>query len=496
MVEPLNKKRSLGQVFTPEWMVTKILDEIDFTVSNADILTSRVLEPSVGEGVFLQEVVRRVISASRSAGIKDEETAQALSANIVGIDIDDSAVPTCIDRLNEVLAEVSFSEKVDWSIFALDALNYAPEEGFDYVVGNPPYISVHNMPEELRKSVKRFKSSTGTTDIYIIFYELGLKWLRSNGKLGYIAPNSWLKNTSQKSFRKLLIGDQLVSRIIDYGSYPVFGKEASTYTAVAILSENKNNTLSYTKMSGQDSEEFTVSTPYSDIVEYQGAPLVFSSSELLSIKQGIRLQDISTTQNGLCTLRNSVFINPGEVESTVVRPVVKASRYKGEEIIDTILFPYEVNERGIIPMNKLEPMDEERIRDFPEAYEYLISHKDDLLTRDIEKKTLWFHYGRSQGLRNLSKPKLVVSTTISPSAETVKAYEVSAETAVYAGLFVTEKKGSGYSLEDIKCIIESDEFKEHAWAASKDMSGGYKSFSARTVNDFVLPERFIQKSPC
>lgn len=490
MVEPLNKKRSLGQVFTPRWMVEKILDEIGFTVSNASIIESRVLEPSVGEGVFLQEVVRRVIQASRTSGINDKVTAEQLAVNIVGIDIDDSTISTCIKNLNEVFSQEEFVEKVEWSIFALDALDYTPEESFDYVVGNPPYISVHNMPEELRKSVKRFKSSTGTTDLYVIFYELGLSWLNDTGKLGYIAPNSWMKNISQKGFRKLLLKEKLLSRIFDYGSYPVFGKDADAYTSVVILDKNPLPAFSYTQMTGQETSAFTLSVPYSSVEGHEGVPLVFSSTELLSIKEGVKLQDICVIQNGFCTLRNDAFLSPDDVEEEILRPVVKASRYKGGEVEGTILFPYDVNDGTVVPMS------EERLLDFPKAYAHFMSHEEDLLNRKTDKSALWFHYGRSQGLRNISKPKLILSINISPSAERVRTYEVSAETATYAGLFITEKEGSGYSLEDIKRIIESEEFMKHTWASSKDISGGYKQFSARVANDFVVPESLTPPSSC
>ena len=499
MTEPVNKKRDLGQVFTPVWMVEKILDEIGFTTENPSITTARILEPSVGEGVFLQEAVRRIIGASRAAGADDNQIAAHLAHNVVGADIDSSVIELCDTNLNAVLDEMSFAEPVKWNIFTSDALTYSPEERFDYVVGNPPYIRVHNMPPKLRESVKRFKSSTGTTDLYIIFYELGLSWLSDTGKLGYIAPNSWLKNTSQKGFRKLLINNRHLSKIVDYGSFPVF-EDADTYTAIAILCSEKQGEMHYSKMSGRETQEVAATVSYDSISEYTGAPLSFNAGGIISPTEGVKLQDICVAQNGVATLRDKIFLNPPIERSSMVRPVVKASRYKGEEVVDTILFPYEESQNQNTPLAqlsvsvaKLVPMSEERLSDFPEAEEYLLSHKEELLERAIDKSALWFHYGRSQGLRNISKRKLSVSTVVNPSSDALEAHLLSEETVVYSGLFLTEKDKSPYKLEDVKEIVESKEFLDFVKSSGKDISGGYKTFSARIANDFIVPERFLKK---
>lgn len=497
MTEPVNKKRELGQVFTPAWMVEKILDEIGFTTENPSITTARILEPSVGEGVFLQEAVRRIIGASRAAGADDKEIAEHLAHNVVGVDIDSSVIELCSTNLNAVLDEMSFAEPVEWNVFTSDALTYSPEERFDYVVGNPPYIRVHNMPPKLRESVKRFKSSTGTTDLYIIFYELGLSWLNDTGKLGYIAPNSWLKNTSQKGFRKLLINNRHLSKIVDYGSFPVF-EDADTYTAVAILNKVPQGSFAYSANDSRDTEGVVSVVSYDQTEGYKGEPLVFNSEGLVSAAQGIKIQDICKVQNGICTLGDKFFLNPPDAEEGIVRPVVRGSRYKGGEITETILFPYESTEQEnspllniSAPMPTMFPMSEERLADFPKAEAHLRKNKEALTKRTSDKNALWFHYGRSQAIKTLTQPKLCLSIVISPSVATLSTYELDEQTVVNRGLFITKKTGSPYSLKDVQGVIESPEFIAYARACGKDMSGGYKEISSRMVNDFIIPQRFL-----
>ena len=79
---------------------------------------------------------------------------------------------------------------------------------------NPPYVRIHNIESEYRNLVKHFRFADGTTDLYIVFYDIGIQMLKPNsGKLGYISPNSFLRNTSQKKFRNYLIDNQLLSKL-------------------------------------------------------------------------------------------------------------------------------------------------------------------------------------------------------------------------------------------------------------------------------------------
>lgn len=53
------KHKSLGQVFTPDWIVSEILDLVGY--NNESILDKYILEPSSGDGAFLLEIVKRYI---------------------------------------------------------------------------------------------------------------------------------------------------------------------------------------------------------------------------------------------------------------------------------------------------------------------------------------------------------------------------------------------------------------------------------------------------
>ena len=73
---------------------------------------------------------------------------------------------------------------------------FGVEDGFDVVIGNPPYIQLQKNGGELGKLYKDtgYETFARTGDIYQLFYERGCRLLRApQGLLAYITSNSWLK---------------------------------------------------------------------------------------------------------------------------------------------------------------------------------------------------------------------------------------------------------------------------------------------------------------
>lgn len=476
----MEKKKSLGQVFTPRHIVDTILDRIGY--SGSDILHRRLLEPSCGDGAFLVPVVERIIQEARRQGLEDLQIVSLLEENIQGIEYDEEAIIAARENL-DLVARQHLLPAVKWNLVHADTLSFSPSEPYHYIVGNPPYIRIHNMDAHLRNQVKKFASATGTTDLYIIFYELGLSWLAEEGVLGYIAPNSWFKNASQKNTRQRLIRERQIREIINFGARPIFGTDAATYTSIVVLNKNGGNEyISYT----EDSQEsWTRNVPYSDFLDYAGEPFTFVNTEDHVFLKTISQCDNSlgkncTIQNGVATLRDKIFLGaPVEAEEGIILPAVKGSTYKGAKPHERIVFPYRQEDE------KLRPMLESELASYPLAHEYLLSHQEELLKRDTDKSALWFHYGRSQGLVNMLKPKLVFSHIVHPDQTVIRCFELPENIVVYSGLFITSTE-DGLSLSDVKDIIESPEFCRYIKLVGKDMNGGYKSFGSKQVRSFGI----------
>ncbi len=117
-------------------------------------------------------------------------------------------------------------------------------DGFDIIIGNPPYISAIDLKKglsvvEYRQLKLDYKVAKGTVDLFIYFFERGVELLKENSFLAYITPNRYLSASYGEAVREFLYHKTEIMEIIDYSHMKVF-KEASTYPVVTFLNKVKN----------------------------------------------------------------------------------------------------------------------------------------------------------------------------------------------------------------------------------------------------------------
>jgi hypothetical protein len=122
-------------------------------------------------------------------------------------------------------------EKVDW----FDPGWMYGVEGFDIVIGNPPYVDIKNLPKEsVRLFFNKYKTAENRINLYSIFIELGMSLLKKDGYLIYINPNSLLVNESYKKIRNHIIdGVEKIIKLPD----SVF-KTAIVETIILLISKS------------------------------------------------------------------------------------------------------------------------------------------------------------------------------------------------------------------------------------------------------------------
>ena len=176
-------RKETGCVYTPPNIVNEVLDTAGY-IPSRDLQSMTVLEPSCGNGAFLVEIASRLIesirlhSPSRNIDSLDEEISAALSRNIMAIEIDGEALEKAKNRVLSMLEERYSYRPMDAdSLFdswhAGDAIEYLQTDGtrYDFIVGNPPYIRIHNVGDVggLREIPW---CSSGMTDMFYAFYYL------------------------------------------------------------------------------------------------------------------------------------------------------------------------------------------------------------------------------------------------------------------------------------------------------------------------------------
>lgn len=489
------KHKTLGQVYTPLWIVNEILDYIGY--NNSSILDKYIIEPSCGDGVFLEEIIKRYIKYSKIDGNTNEVIVNNLQQYIYGIELDDIAYNKTIIRLNKIVNAEIGEFYVRWNILNENTLkiykNYT--SFFDYVVGNPPYIRIHNIDDDTLTLLKNnFIFTDGSLDLYISFFELGIDMLKYNGKLGYITPNSYLRNTSYKKFRKYLKDNKLIELMVDFKENQIFDNY-STYTAITILCKNTDrNNFSY--------KEF-IDGKIVDVnkIHYNTLTTInwsFSNKENTYFMDNMNdgktssISEFFDVQYGFATLRDKLFIssignfsdnndlvyfNDVLIERSILKKIIKASKYKGDiDNTDYTIFPYtKIGGRyKVINEAELKCI-------YPLTYKYLLSIKDELLKRDIDKNAVWYEYGRSQGVQSMDNEKIVVSTMVK---DEVNFYRLPSDVFMYSGIFIVKKNNSDWDI--VEKVLKSEEFIKYIKITGKDLSGGYKSLTSKHIKEFKI----------
>jgi len=456
-----------GQVFTPDFIVENMLNFSGY--NTAEIMQKHVIDNSCGDGAFLCRVVEIYCDFFLKIHSDKQKLKAELETYIHGIELDVVAFENCIFNLNELVKKYEL-EDVMWDIKHADALTITDyNEKMDYVIGNPPYVRVHNLEGNFDAVKSFYFANGGMTDLYLVFFELGFRMLKKNGKLCYITPSSWLNSLAATNMRNYLVLQKNLVGLVDLGHFQAF-EGITTYTLISLFDKSvcSDNFDYYIYDGVLLKNNFVDSLSYKDVMIdkkfYLSTKIELEHLERIKYNGYPRL---CVVKNGFATLADKVFI--GEIpfdEFTI--SVIKASTgkwYKG-------FFPY--NENGK-PFAKTEIFRNEKIAN------YLNSKKRELLKGDSEdKKKDWFLYGRTQALKDVYANKIAINTILK-DVNSIKLNKVEKGKGVYSGLYIL----TDVSFLEIEKLIKSDDFINYIKALKKYKSGGYYTFNSKDLEDFL-----------
>ncbi len=108
--------------------------------------------------------------------------------------------------------------------------------GFDAVIGNPPYVRQELLGDELKRALKAdYTVFDGMADLYVYFYEQGLRLLRPGGRMSYVVTNKWLKAGYAESLRDLFATKEEVEFVADFGHAKHFFPDADVFPSVVVI---------------------------------------------------------------------------------------------------------------------------------------------------------------------------------------------------------------------------------------------------------------------
>lgn len=226
-----------GEVFTRRWVVELILDLCEYT-PDRDLAEIKVIDPSCGTGAFFVSVIERLLESMR---MHDRDPASLFDA-VEAIDIQPQNVATCRQAARSALIDAGVDATkarrlaTHWIRQGDFLLEPPGAESADLIVGNPPYIRLEAVAPEVSAAYRQAcPAMGGRSDVYIGFYELGLRALGDGGRLGFICADRWMRNAYGARLRDLIGQEWAVEAVINMTGVDAFEEEVSAYPAITVI---------------------------------------------------------------------------------------------------------------------------------------------------------------------------------------------------------------------------------------------------------------------
>lgn len=226
-----------GEVFTRRWVVELILDLSGYT-ADRDLAKMTAVEPACGVGAFLVPMVERLVdscarharpltdarSAIRAFDLLPANAELAQKAAMVAL-----ADAGCPSALAEELAQ-------GWVTCDDFLLSDARPADADFVLGNPPYIRLEDVPSDRQRAYRTAcPTMRGRSDVFIGFLEKGLVSLGSGGVLGVIVADRWMHNQYGAALRAMIAEHYSVEVVVSMHDVDAFEERVSAYPAVVVI---------------------------------------------------------------------------------------------------------------------------------------------------------------------------------------------------------------------------------------------------------------------
>lgn len=458
-----------GDVFTSPEVVRFMLDMVGYT-SNHDLSHVSILEPSCGDGEFVEEIAKRIIASAKTFHFDAND---AFRQNVRAYEIDGKKIAKCRHRLQEMGIN-----RVEESVIEADFLKASIEDA-DIVIGNPPYIRYENIPDEMLNYYRRtFKTFHYRCDLYVPFFEKTLSHLKPGGTHCFICSNRWFKNEYGKKLRKYVAEDFALQTIINIEYANAFQEEVLAYPAITVIrKDTAADTFKYVEcndveMLGQMKYETRNMPKDSD---WTGS---FNEVAMNTSFQTIEQQGF-TIGIGVATGADAVFISrdlPNMVEAELIMPGINARDLRGNKFQwqgEYLLNPY--NPDGTLV----------NLSDYPRASTYLETHREKLSARHIAKKSpsRWYKTIDRISPTLMSKPKILLPDM---SGNTYVFVDDGNFYPLHNIYYITGS--SSIKLRLLAAFLMSDFVRNQLSSVTNHMNGGFSRWQSQHLRKLRLPD--------
>ncbi|MDF2521774.1 MAG: adenine-specific methylase [Clostridia bacterium] len=473
-------RKKKGVFYTPieivDYMSSNMLDNINL-IENPYV---RVLDISCGAGYFLlkayQLLKEKLLSELEAItdkhpelqGILTEETIGKfiVEHNLWGVDIDPEAAAFVRAELQETVGSSCHTNIICadslLSDFESNELAWFWKQGFDIVIGNPPYIGHKAVSIKYKNELyKHYKAVyRDKADISYCFFKRGMDLLKEDGRLSFITSRYFMEGPSAAGLRDFLKGFA-IEEIIDFGDSRIFSdagvavcivsvRKSDASTAVRVKKPCTNQDCQLKDLFEKGLAEFNTDKA---LLKSEGWLLLEPSKlELyrhIDSQSTHRLDQLFNSFQGIITGCDRAFIvnreqaEELEIEKSLLKPWIKNSQ---------------IEKFFVTPSDKLVIYTD--LIDDPEKYPAAIGfaevHRDRLskrreCQRDLRK---WYKLQWGRDSRIFESPKIIYPYKAARSRFAVDRKGLFCSADIYSLLLKSELQNS-FSLEYLAALLNS-----------------------------------------
>ncbi len=393
--------------------------------------------------------------------------------------------------------------------------------GFDYVLGNPPYVEVKNYNVNLPGMAAYIKqvyssSKNGKIDLAIPFIEKGVKLLNTNGRLGYIVQKRFFKTSYGKGIRKLLTNRKhlLLNGIYDYEETDLFAGR-TTYVAVLVCDKNARNNANVwyvNSAAGRDQllpAETLSDTPWNfegsqlNALRIRLAKQLGTLGEICHVKVGVQVLWNDAFQIHVKSISNGMIHGYSAIDKDVTielgacKPLLCNEHFAPltkRDYTTYALFPYSVTDNGEIAELDISTFTSL----YPRAGAYLAKHQH-LICSNVEtlpQKNAaynatdhWHLFTRANNHGAVYEKICVPMTAQYPQAAVVMDKHVYCDNANM--FFIQVNDLNETRLYALAAIINSTIFNTLARSIANPQRGGYYKFNKQFLDPVPVPKEAL-----
>ena len=413
-----------------------------------------------------------------------------------------------------------FNQNTSASFFDAEWM-FGVKEGFDIVIGNPPYLRVQGIrnayPQLADYLANNYKSATGKFDLYVSFIEKGLSLTMQQGILNFIMPTKWTNSDYGIGIRQIILQEKTSVKIINFSSFQVFN--ASTYTGLQWFFKDCNSKLEYLQISKDATTAIELNLFLQNIQQdnyicyslkkFSAKPWKLtsdkSSSAILNkFEKTTKLNDVlDYISQGVVSMGDDIFIMQGTfknnyfigysneierevlIEKDLMKPLLKGEDVKQYTQLSPthyIIYPHHLVKGKTIPYTEKEMQNF-----FPQAYAYLLQFKEKLIEKKIKYKTnplYWYSLHRSREIPMFENEKIItpeISLGCNMTLDEIGLYH---NTQCYT---LSPKPNYQNGILFLLGILNSKLFWFYMYNTGTILRGGFFRFKTKYIENFPIP---------